>query len=294
MIVLDDGRARVAVHPDQGAAVGRYDLIDPAGNAQPILQTAPAAGREGPFALGLNLLVPFSNRISGGGFWHGSVFHRLERNTADPYPIHGNGFTLPWSLREATGNRALLTLSASGPGPFRYDAEVAYGLADGALTARLMLINRAATSLPYGAGFHPWFVRSPRARLTMNAAGYWTETADHLPDTYLPCAGDERFDFSHGRALPTAFFNNAVTGWDGRARLDWPDRGIAVEIVAPPPLTTVILYSPASTADFVCVEPVSHSVDAHNRRETGAVLPQILEPGQALMVEVTIMPVVLA
>ena len=84
MIVLDDGRARVAVHPDEGAAIGRYDVIDAASREQPILQTSPSTGRGGPFALGLNLLVPFSNRISGGGFWHEGTFHRLERNTADP------------------------------------------------------------------------------------------------------------------------------------------------------------------------------------------------------------------
>ena len=32
MIVLDDGRARVEVHPDNGAAIGRYDLIDRSGD----------------------------------------------------------------------------------------------------------------------------------------------------------------------------------------------------------------------------------------------------------------------
>ena len=32
-----------------------------------------------------------------------------------------------------------------------------------------------------------------------------------------------------------------------------------------PRLTTFILYSPASDADFFCFEPVTHPVDAHNR-----------------------------
>jgi aldose 1-epimerase len=287
--VLEDGRARVDVHPKAGAAVGRYDLTL-GGELLPIFQTAPSPERPGPFALGLNLLVPFSNRISGGGFRHDGVFHSLERNTADPYPLHGNAFALPWRIREETANRAALTLESDGPGPFRYDAEVAYSLIEGALTTRLTVINRSEASLPFGAGLHPWFVRSSQARLTMNAAGYWTETVDHLPDAYLPLAGDARFDFLEGRALPETFFNNAVTGWNGRATLEWPDRGLAVEIVASPPLTTAILYSPSAAADYVCIEPVSHSVDAHNRSGPGTAPPQVLQPGEALVVEATIRP----
>ena len=115
MIVLDDGLARAEVHPDQGAAVGRYELRGKHGNLEPIFQTAASIGRGGPFALGLNLLIPFSNRISGGGFRHDGVFHALERNAADPYPIHGNAFSLPWSIRETTANRAVLTLKSEKP-----------------------------------------------------------------------------------------------------------------------------------------------------------------------------------
>lgn len=292
MIVLDDGRAQVEVHPEAGAAIGRYDLIGTDGML-PIFQTVrpPRNGSDVP--PGLMLLIPFSNRISGGGFQHAGVFHPLERNAADPYPIHGNALALPWTLAEATARRAVLTLSSDGPGPFRYDAEIAYGLEGGALTTRLAVTNRAAIGLPFGVGLHPWFVRTPQARLTMNAAGYWSETADHLPDAYLPTAGDARFDFAPGRALPETFFNNAFTGWDGRATLAWPERGLAVDIVASPPLTTAILYSPSAEAEFVCIEPVSHSVDAHNRTDPGTAPPQVLQSGETLTAEAAFRPYLL-
>jgi aldose 1-epimerase len=290
MIVISDEHARVEVHAADGAAIGRYDLIGRNGELLPIFQTAPTPGRKGPYVHGLNLLVPFSNRISGGGFSHDGSFYPLERNTAGPYPIHGNAFLLPWTVTEAGPRGAVLSLSSDGPGAFRYDATVAYDLADGALSVKLTLVNRAPRSLPYGAGFHPWFVRTPDARLTMRAAGYWTETADHLPDRYLPAAGDARFDFAGGRELPHDPFNNALTGWDGRATLAWPARRLAVDILTPPPLTTAILYSPAAGSDFVCIEPVSHSVDAHNRRDPGSTPPQVLQPGEALVVEASFRP----
>jgi aldose 1-epimerase len=290
VIVLDDGHARAEVHPNLGAALGRYDVIVGDGRTLPIFQTSASAQRLGPFALGLNLLIPFSNRISGGGFRHDGTFHALERNAADPYPIHGNALWLPWIVRAAAENSVSLGLTSNGPGPFRYVAEVDYTLEAGALSVRLAVTNRGASSLPFGAGFHPWFVRSPEARLTMSAAGYWTETADHLPDEHRPTAGDSRFDFSRGRPLPQTFFNNAFTGWDGRATLEWPDRRLAVDMVATPPLTTAILYSPSAAADYVCIEPVSHSVDAHNRSGDGVAPPQVLSPAETLAVEVTMSP----
>lgn len=293
MIVLDDGRARAEVHPGDGAAVGRYDLVGTNGEALPIFQTAPAPGRKGPYVHGLNLLVPFSNRISGGGFSHGGRFYPLERNTADRYPIHGNAFMLPWTVAETSPHSAALSLRSDGPGPFRYDAKVIYRLADGTLVVELMVVNRAAQSLPYGAGLHPWFVRTRDARLTMSAAGYWTTTADHLPDTYRLTAGDRRFDFARGAPVPPDFVNNAFTAWDGRATLTWPSWKLSVDIVAAPPLTTAIVYSPSDEADFICIEPVSHSVDAHNRRDAGSTPPQILEPGEALTVTASFQPKVL-
>lgn len=290
MILLHDDRARLEVHPELGAAIGRYDFMASTGEALPIFQTSPALGRKGPFALGLNLLIPFSNRISGGGFWHDGLFHPLERNAGDLYPIHGNAFAAPWTVRDATPTAVLLTLESNGPGPFRYAAEVAYQLNDGALDIRLVVINRAAIRLPFGAGLHPWFVRTPDTRLTLSAVGYWTETADHLPDLFRPTRNDPTFDFATGRVLPEHFVNNALTGWTGGAVLAWLDRAIAAEITAPPPLTTIILYSPSSQADFICIEPVSHSVDAHNRSDPGTSAPQILASGGELTIETTIRP----
>ena len=57
---------------------------------------------------------------------------------------------------------------------------------------------------------------------------------------------------------------SAFLGWDGRAGVLWSERGLALEIVADPPLSIYILYSPGGDSDFFCFEPVSHLIDAHN------------------------------
>jgi aldose 1-epimerase len=290
MLVLDDGRASAEVHPETGAAIGRYDLFRADGSVVPVFQTGPHQSRFGPYALGLNLLVPFSNRISGGGFRHDGAFHRLERNGPGPYPIHGNGLSESWTVADSTERSATLELRSTGPGSFRYDAQIHYRLDEGALSASLRVVNWAGMALPYGAGFHPWFVRTPQAKLTLHADGFWTETHDHLPDTYHRTAGDPVFDFSSGRTLPSAFTNTVLTGWQGRAVLDWPETGGGVEIEAAKPLTKLIIYSPSIEADFICIEPVSQSVDGHNMSGPGVSPPQVLRPRDTLDVGIRITP----
>ena len=290
MIVLGDEFAVAEIHPDRGAAVGRYDFVLPGGEVLPIFQTSPDPRRAGPYALGLNLLIPFSNRISGGGFWHDGTFHRLERNTAGPHPIHGNAFEAAWTVRETTAASVTLDLQSEGPGPFRYDAAVTYSLLAGTLRTHVVVKNRSTRSLPFGVGLHPWFVRTAETHLTMRTAGYWTETPDHLPDGFIITRDDPEFDFSQPKHLPSTRMNTAFTGWERDATLAWPDRKLAVEITAAEPLTTLIVYSPSDAPDFVCIEPVSHSVDSHNRTGPGTAPPQIVEPGDALMVDATIRP----
>jgi aldose 1-epimerase len=287
-LVLADDRAIAEVHVARGGGIGRYGVK--VGSAMlDILRPDPA--RPGNFALGCNVLVPFSNRISGGGFHHERQFHRLSPNLpGNGFPTHGNGFQSRWELSQAQDQSVVLGLQSDGPGPFRYTAELVYGLEDGALRMTLRVRNTGATSLPFGAGFHPWFVRTPQARLTMAAAGFWSEDDQHLPLRFHPRSGSGDWDFSASAPLPQGWINSAFTGWDGEARLDWPERGWGVTLRADVPLTTLIIYSPSSAADFVCLEPVSHSVNAHNRSGPGTAPPQVLQPGESLLISALITP----
>ena len=76
---------------------------------------------------------------------------------------------------------------------------------------------------------------------------------------------------------------STTRGWGGRARLDWPDRSLAVEITADPLFRFVQLFSTAD-ADFLCVEPVSNANDGFNLMAAGVEEHgvQVLAPGQRL------------
>ena len=83
--------------------------------------------------------------------------------------------------------------------------------------------------------------------------------------------------------MPPGWINNAFLEWDGRARIDWTDRDLSLDVTADAPLRTFIVYSPGASADYFCFEPVSHPVDAHNLGEpiekTGLVE---LAPGETI------------
>jgi aldose 1-epimerase len=286
MVRLSGNGVRVELAPETGGAVSLYDVETPDG-WQPILLASTDSGRSGPFALASNVLAPWSNRISGGGFSFEGRFHPLE-SSSERYPNHGNAYSSAWDVAETGAARAVLTLSSHGPGSFRYDARLVYALEGAALRMSLALTNRADVALPYGGGFHPWFPRTPDTRLQFTAAGVWTETADHLPDRYLE--HDPDWDFAAGPLLPDRWLNNAFTGWMGSARIAWPSRKLAATITADHPLRTLILYSPSAAADFISVEPVSHSVDAYNRTGPGVAPPRRLAPGETLTLTATITP----
>jgi aldose 1-epimerase len=289
-VVIGAEGAEVEIAPALGGAVSRYTVMH-RGETIPIFATAPDPGRTGVFGLGSNVLAPWSNRLSGGGFRFDGQFHPLQPNLAgEPYPNHGNAFAMEWSLVEASPTSATLALHSDGPGPFRYEARLTYALEGQTLRMSLGLTNRSELTLPYGGGFHPWFVRTPRSRIGFAAAGVWTATPDHLPDRYLPTATHPAWDFSVPRPLPATWLNNAFTGWSGTARIEWPEYALAAEIEAAVPLRTLIVYSPASDSSFVSVEPVSHSVDAHNRTDPGTSPPQPLRPGESIELSMSVAP----
>jgi aldose 1-epimerase len=289
-VVICDGVAEAVILPSVGAALSSYALIEGAAR-EPLFRSAPGNARE-PFDLACNLLLPWSNRISGGGFRFGGRFHALAANVpGEPSPIHGNGFSSVWQLSEAAGESATLRLASEGPGPFRYAAEVRYALRDGALTINLTVTNRAAEPLPYGLGLHPWLPRTAKTTLHAPAHDVWLEDGRHLPTGRVPVRSRAAWDFGKPGPLPSGWINNGFAGWNGSATLAWLERELALIVEASQPISTYLLYSPGASANFFCFEPVSHLVDAHNicdRPEDGGLV--VLVPDGMLTAQVRFCP----
>jgi aldose 1-epimerase len=96
IVTISDGISESAIVPDLGAGLAWYDLVV-GGKSAPIFRPCRNPYEAHPLDLALNLLVPWSNRISNGGFTFEGVFHRLEPIclgrrfpfTATHFQVHG-------------------------------------------------------------------------------------------------------------------------------------------------------------------------------------------------------------
>ncbi|MBV8351730.1 MAG: aldose 1-epimerase [Verrucomicrobia bacterium] len=283
---LSAGSLSAEIIPSLGGGVARFDILQN-GQRFELFRASPAGGTDDPFALGLNVLVPWSNRISGAGFKFDDAFHALSPNVAgEPCPIHGDGWLSGWRVSSSDDRFIQLEHEAAGSGPFCYGAVLDYALDADGMAIRLAATNRSAMALPFGLGFHPWLTRTPATRLMAPAESVWLEDSRHLPTHRVPVVSRPEWDFSSFRPLPVDWINNCFVGWDGRATILWEDSALALDVEARPPLADFILYSPSAEAPFFCFEPVSHAVDAHNLppgpEAHGLV---VLSPGRTLCAE---------
>ena len=231
-------------------------------------------------------LVPFGNRIEGNAFRFAGEAHTLAPNTADPLVLHGDGWLRRWSILRQDPHGVVFhdRHEASSASSFAYEATQAITLGDNSLTLSLTVTNRAARALPYGLGFHPYFPRTPKMRLFARAERFRPERENHLPGAAGPLPQD--LDVSAGTTLPDRWLNNAFDGWNGRARIEWPETGLVLSLEACEGLRHFVIYSPSASDGFFCFEPMSHRPNAHHDDEGGGLVT--LAPGAALAGRVTL------
>jgi aldose 1-epimerase len=232
-------------------------------------------------------LVPFGNRVAGNSFSFREREYALAPNTDwDPLHLHGDGWLADWTLAARDPDRIELVLvHAPGDGtPYAYEARQVVGLADGALSLTLSVRNTGPDPMPFGIGHHPFLPLTLRTVFQARARTYWTERAGFLPDTER--SRPDELDFDQPRPLPRHWVNNGFEGWDGRATVTWPERGLALAIEADAVFDRYFIFvsdmafEPAYAGDYFCFEPMSHSADGHHHADLGGL--RVLSPGEVL------------
>ena len=143
MTVLDirSREIRVGIAPDLGGGVPHFEWLG-GGTPQPLFR--PWDGVPAARSTGSMPLIPWSNRISGGGIEAGGKFWPLPANRApdDPMPIHGDGFQSAWNVLEHGSSRIVLELVSSKQPPFDYRALLTYEVDGPSFTMRLGVEHR--------------------------------------------------------------------------------------------------------------------------------------------------------
>jgi len=236
-------------------------------------------------------MVPWSNRISAGGFTQDGVFHPVALNrVGEPYPIHGDGWLQTWDLQQPSEDTVEMTLSSRqfARNPYDYEALQRFVLREDGMDQTLSVTHAGSRPLPYGLGQHPWFLRTPQTRLHANVQGVWLSGADPMPVAHsstFPPTWDPRTGLNVNGTL----VDNAYTGWSGSARIEWPENNLQLEMRVPAVADSgrndgfCLLYRPPQGPAF-CFEPVTQPIDAfHVEGRPGL---QVLQTGQTLTLHV--------
>ena len=274
----------VEIEPAWGGGLVRFDWI---ANGVPVplmrafdhASAIPSTGVPDPNHLACYPLIPWSGRVSGGGFSVGGRRIELALNRADePWPIHGSGWQRAWQVASASTNEVSLMLEETVAASYCYRARLRYVLDGETLRVTLSATNTGDIALPFGLGLHPFFPRHGEVTLQAPAQGVWRNDG-HTPLPVERIAVPTAWDFTRSTTLPDGL-DHFFDGWNGHATLHWPRRGLRLHIDAD--VDRYIVYVPAQR-DFVCFEPVDHAADAVNL--PGGALAHgmtLLAPGQTL------------
>jgi aldose 1-epimerase len=267
IVWLHHASQRLGLVPSLGGSVaawkvnrpqGEFDLWRPWDEAVPDL-----------YSLASFPLVPWSNRISAGGFEHAGRFHPIQPNrSGEQYPIHGDGWLQEWRWQQLATDTVEMVLKSDcfQGNPYQYSAKQRFVLREDGMDQTLTVTHTGAAPLPYGLGQHPCFVRTPQSYLKADVQGVWLSGADTLP---IEHTGDfpNSWDLRAGISTRGSLIDNAYTGWSGSGTIFWPERSLEITMSVPDVRIRglndgyCLLYRPETGPGF-CYEPVTHPIDA--------------------------------
>ncbi|MCL4236389.1 MAG: hypothetical protein KJ042_17945 [Deltaproteobacteria bacterium] len=274
MVFIGDDTIRLQIEPDLGASwrgltVFRRDEWIPLTRPSPreLTRSTQAASYS---------MFPYSNRIRDGRFSFEGVTYQLRGS--ENHALHGDVRDRPWRtvpvepepLRDIACSFAFD--SRDFPDfdyPFPMSVGVTWLAMRGMVRGFGWIRNDGKRTMPFGGGFHPYFLRDPAGigddlQLRFRAPRVY----DMEPGTPLPVAiADVRkrgLDFRRPRFVPFGL-DHCFGGWDGRAILNWPKSGISLRIHTAPAgwFDHLVVYSPAGKS-FVAIEPAANANDGFN------------------------------
>jgi aldose 1-epimerase len=268
-----------------------FDLRLPAaGRVRPVLSAYPDWA-DNPRDFGRNgtpVLFPFPNRITLGRYTFRGKTYQLPAGSGQ-HAIHGFAIRAPWEVVEHRADDAgawivgRYQISRQSPDQLAFwptDAvlQIRYHLADRTLTLEATVSNPTADPLPYGLGFHPYFL------LPLDPAGDPNRTRIVLPATeqwvlegFIPTGErrpvDARLDFRRGQPNTGLKLDDVLTGLDpalGRAcRLVDEALGAEFQLGFDATIRELVVYTPPNSPGVISIEPYTQATDAINLASRG-------------------------
>lgn len=184
-------------------------------------------------------LIPWPNRLHGGGYTWDGVEHTVPMQEVDKRnALHGLCRFLPWTAVQRTDSAVTmqLRLHPSPPYPFLLDLAIRYSLDADGLTVATTATNAGDVAAPYAQGAHPYVtvgVPVDEAELTVPANSWLPTDDDQIPTGVAPVQ-ETAYDFRAARRIGVLkidyAFTDLIRAADGKARLLLRGADRAVEV----------------------------------------------------------------
>lgn len=217
------------------------------------------------------MMIPYSNRVENGTFTFEGKTHTLRNGQS--HSIHGDARSRSWTVAEKAPARLKQTLRSADFADFNWpwpiDVEAVLSLDGPAFTQSLRIVNRGATAMPAGFGWHPYYKRAltkpgEPVRMTMKFTGVYPDAnGDCIPDGPMePLPAD--LDYSKGRAIPTdKRYDTCLGGYDGKGSIEWPESGVKLAYECTPNVTHFVYFNPTERPVFAA-EPAANANNGVN------------------------------
>jgi len=261
-ITLTNGDAQLDLRPAYGGRIGRLAFGD-----WEVFRPIPEDQNDvwSGFSGGSFTLVPFSNRIKGACFsFDGQNIQIAPHPTEAGNAMHGHGLISEWSVNQQSVSSAeLVYLHAGGQlgWPWTYRAVQRFDLNPDECCITLSVTNLSDTSMPLGMGFHPYFPFEEDVDLHFVAEKEWVGSPEEFPTGRGPVV--HNFSDPKGAALWRKGKAACYDGYKGEVDIHWKSSGHRLRLASNDLLSHFIIHVP-DTADFFCLEPVSHPTDGFN------------------------------
>jgi aldose 1-epimerase len=220
-------------------------------------------------------MVPWCNRVSAGRVEGSASRPVLVPNwPTTPFPVHGFGWLDLSQVDSRTAKGVRLVHVRHDPEAYSYRTVLDITLLPDGAEFRLVCTNTGDEGLPFGIGLHPYLPRTIDSVLTVRGGTRVAFDPRGLPVGERAVDGED--DLRNGRTLPKSTFS-ALYPDCTEAEVAGPRS--TLRLAAGGAFRHLLVWAPEGR-DFVCIEPMSHRVDAFSARASAA--PHDLAPGATI------------
>lgn len=260
MITLVNKCCTVVVDPDMGLTVESFTF-----QGEELLHQDSARKRAGR-TYGIPILFPTPNRVANDRY----VFN----DKMVPAVMHGFLRHRVFDIESRSDTHIAGRITFDGSEPlFPYDAEVlvTISLIGSTLRWEFHLTNTGDEPFGYGLALHPFFVK--KKGMTLETNGHQRLVTD---ENMLPT--EEIVEERPSSDVDT-LASDAIFRCDGPSTSTLRGDGIELKILGSPAFGYTVVYTGLESA-FICIEPQSCAINAHNLADQELAALQVLEGNQ--------------